>query len=305
MTQYIIKKLLLMIPLLIGLTLIVFLILHLAPGDPVDLMVGPNVTPEVYENVRNKLGLDKPLYVQYFTFLKNVLRGDLGTSILKNVPVKDLIAERFPITLKLGVLSLLVSFAIAIPIGIQAAKYRNTPVDYLSMTFALVGISIPTFGFGLTLLYIFAYKLRWFPVSGHDTLLHLVLPVFTVGLTDAAVTARMVRSSMLEVMGEDYIRTARSKGLSEKVVMNKHALKNALISVITLLGMRMGWILGGSAILETVFSIPGLGRLMVDGIFSRDYPVVQGSMLVLGVSVLVGNLIADILYALVDPRIKY
>jgi ABC-type dipeptide/oligopeptide/nickel transport system permease component len=294
-----------MIPLLIGLTLIVFLILHLAPGDPVDLMVGPNVTPEVYENVRNKLGLDKPLYVQYFTFLKNVLRGDLGTSILKNVPVKDLIAERFPITLKLGVLSLLVSFAIAIPIGIQAAKYRNTPVDYLSMTFALVGISIPTFGFGLTLLYIFAYKLRWFPVSGHDTLLHLVLPVFTVGLTDAAVTARMVRSSMLEVMGEDYIRTARSKGLSEKVVMNKHALKNALISVITLLGMRMGWILGGSAILETVFSIPGLGRLMVDGIFSRDYPVVQGSMLVLGVSVLVGNLIADILYALVDPRIKY
>jgi len=305
LTQYIIKKLLLMIPLLIGLTLIVFLILHLAPGDPVDLMVGPNVTPEVYENVRNKLGLDKPLYVQYFTFLKNVLRGDLGTSILKNVPVKDLIAERFPITLKLGVLSLLVSFAIAIPIGIQAAKYRNTPVDYLSMTFALVGISIPTFGFGLTLLYIFAYKLRWFPVSGHDTLLHLVLPVFTVGLTDAAVTARMVRSSMLEVMGEDYIRTARSKGLSEKVVMNKHALKNALISVITLLGMRMGWILGGSAILETVFSIPGLGRLMVDGIFSRDYPVVQGSMLVLGVSVLVGNLIADILYALVDPRIKY
>jgi len=294
-----------MIPLLIGLTLIVFLILHLAPGDPVDLMVGPNVTPEVYENVRNKLGLDQPLYVQYFTFLKNILRGDLGTSILKNVPVKDLIAERFPITLKLGVLSLLMSFAIAIPIGIQAAKHRNTPIDYLSMTFALIGISIPTFGFGLTLLYIFAYKLRWFPVSGHESLWHLVLPVFTVALTDAAVTARMVRSSMLEVMREDYIRTARAKGLSEKVVLNKHALKNAFISVITLLGMRMGWILGGSAILETVFSIPGLGRLMVDGIFSRDYPVVQGSMLVLGASVLLGNLIADILYAVVDPRIKY
>ena len=294
-----------MIPLLIGLTLIVFLILHLAPGDPVDLMVGPNVTSEVYENVRNKLGLDQPLYVQYFTFLKNILRGDLGTSILKNVPVKDLIAERFPITLKLGVLSLLMSFAIAIPIGIQAAKHRNTPIDYLSMTFALIGISIPTFGFGLTLLYIFAYKLRWFPVSGHESLWHLVLPVFTVALTDAAVTARMVRSSMLEVMREDYIRTARAKGLSEKVVLNKHALKNAFISVITLLGMRMGWILGGSAILETVFSIPGLGRLMVDGIFSRDYPVVQGSMLVLGASVLLGNLIADILYAVVDPRIKY
>lgn len=294
-----------MIPLLIGLTLMVFLILHLAPGDPVDLMVGPNVTPEVYENVRNKLGLDKPLYVQYFTFLKNVLRGDLGTSILKNVPVKDLIAERLPITLKLGVLSLMVSFAIAVPVGIQAAKHRNTPVDYLSMTFALIGISIPTFGFGLTLLYIFAYKLRWFPISGHGSFWHLVLPVFTVGLTDAAVTARMVRSNILEVMGEDYIRTARSKGLSEKLVMNKHALRNALISIITLLGMRLGWILGGSAILETVFSIPGLGRLMVDGIFSRDYPVVQGSMLVLGASVLFGNLIADILYAAADPRIRY
>ena len=294
-----------MIPLLIGLTLIVFLILHLAPGDPVDLMVGPNVTPEVYENITKKLGLDRPLYVQYFTFLKNILRGDLGTSILKNVPVKDLIAERLPITLTLGVLSLLVSFAIALPIGIQAAKHRNKPVDYLSMTFALLGISIPTFGLGLSLLYIFAYKLRWFPVSGYGTLKHLVLPVFTVGLTDAAVTARMVRSSMLEVMGEDYIRTARAKGLSEKVVMNKHALKNALISIITLLGMRIGWILGGSAILETVFSIPGLGRLMIDGIFSRDYPVVQGSMLILGASVLFGNLIADILYAVVDPRIKY
>ena len=294
-----------MVPLLIGLTLIVFLILHLAPGNPVDLMVGPNVTPEVYENVTRKLGLDKPLYVQYFNFLKNILKGDLGTSILKNVPVKDLIAERFPITLKLGVLSLLLSFAIGIPIGIQAAIHRNTPVDYLSMTFALLGISIPTFGLGLLLLYFFAYKLRWFPVSGHESIKHLVLPVFTVGLTDAAVTARMVRSSMLEVMGEDYIRTARSKGLREKVVMNKHALKNALISIITLLGMRIGWILGGSAILETVFSIPGLGRLMIDGIFSRDYPVVQGSMLVLGASVLVGNLIADILYAVVDPRIKY
>jgi peptide/nickel transport system permease protein len=305
LTKYILRKLLLMIPLLIGLTLIVFLILHLAPGDPVDLMVGPNVTPEVYENITKKLGLDRPLYVQYFTFLKNILRGDLGTSILKNVPVKDLIAERLPITLTLGVLSLLVSFAIALPIGIQAAKHRNKPVDYLSMTFALLGISIPTFGLGLSLLYIFAYKLRWFPVSGYGTLKHLVLPVFTVGLTDAAVTARMVRSSMLEVMGEDYIRTARAKGLSEKVVMNKHALKNALISIITLLGMRIGWILGGSAILETVFSIPGLGRLMIDGIFSRDYPVVQGSMLILGASVLFGNLIADILYAVVDPRIKY
>ncbi len=305
MIKYIARKLLLMIPLLIGLTLIVFMIIHLAPGDPVDLMVGPNVTPEVHENVRKSLGLDKPLYIQYFTFLKNILKGDLGTSILKRVPVSELIVECFPVTLKLGIMSLILSFAIAIPIGIQAAIHRNTPVDYLSMTFALLGISIPTFGLGLLLLYFFAYKLGWFPVSGHESFKHLILPVFTVGLTDAAVTARMVRSNMLEVMGEDYIRTARAKGLNERVVINKHALKNALLSVITLLGMRMGWIFGGSVILETVFSIPGLGRLMIDGIFARDYPVVQGSMLILGASVLTGNLIADILYAVVDPRIKY
>lgn len=299
------RKLLLMIPLLLGQTLIIFLILHLAPGDPVDLIVGPNATPEVYENVRISLGLDKPLYIQYFNFLKDIFKGDLGTSILKDVPVTELIAERFPVTLKIGILSLILSFAIAIPIGIQAAMHRDTPVDYLSMVFALVGISIPTFGFGLLLLYFFAYRLRWFPVSGYESLRHLVLPVITVGLTDAAVTARMVRSNMLEVMDEDYIRTARAKGLDERTVMYKHALKNALLSIVTLLGMRIGWIFGGSAILETVFSIPGLGRLMVEGIFARDYPVVQGSMLVLGASVLVGNLIADILYAVVDPRIRY
>ena len=305
MLKYIIKKLILMIPVLIGMTIVIFMILHLAPGDPVDLIVGPNATPEVYENISRSLGLDKPLIVQYFTFLKNILKGNLGTSILQNRPVSELIAERFPVTFKLGIYALLLSFIIALPIGIKAAIKRNTPTDYISMTAALIGISMPTFWFGLLLLYFFAYKLGWFPISGYGTSKHLVLPIITVGLTDAAITARMVRSSMLEVIRQDYIRTARAKGLHERIIMNKHALKNALIPIITLLGMRIGWIFGGSVILETVFSIPGIGRLMVDGIFSRDYPVVQGSMLVLTASVLVGNLIADILYAVVDPRIKY
>lgn len=305
MLKYIIKKLIMMIPTLLGLTIIVFMILHLSPGDPVDLIVGPNATPEVYENIRGSLGLDKPLLVQYFKFLGNTLRGDLGRSILQQRPVLDIIIERFPVTLEVGLYSLLLSFIIAIPIGIIAAVKRNTAVDYLSMSAALVGISMPTFWFGLLLLYLFAYKLGWFPISGYGTWKHLILPIITVGLTDAASTARMARSSMLEVIRQDYIRTARAKGLKEKVVMNKHALKNAMIPIITLLGMRIGWIIGGSVTLELVFGRPGLGRLMVDAIFSRDYPVVQGSMLLLTASVMIGNIISDVLYAIVDPRIKY
>jgi peptide/nickel transport system permease protein len=305
MLKYIIKKLLMMIPILLGLTIILFLILHLAPGDPVHLVVGPNVTPEVYENVRRSMGLDRPLIIQYFDYLSNLVKGDFGSSILQHRPVADIVLERFPITIGLGVRALLLSFLIAVPVGIIAAVNRNKSADFIAMTFALVGISMPTFWFGIILLYFFAYKLGLFPISGYGTWKHLVLPVITMGLTDAAVIARMMRSSMLEVIGQDYIRTARAKGLREKVVTNKHALKNALIPVITLLGMRMGWIIGGSVTLEIIFSIPGLGRTMVDSIFSRDYPVVQGSVLILATSVMISNLIADILYALVDPRIRY
>ncbi len=305
MLKYIIKKIILMIPVLIGLTIIIFLILHLAPGDPVDLIVGPNATPEVYENIRRDLGLDKPLLTQYMVFVGKLLKGDLGDSILQRRPVMDMIIQRFPITLEVGVWALILSFVIAIPTGILAAVNRNSTLDYAAMTFALVGVSMPTFFLGLLLLYFFAFRLGWFPVSGYGTWRHLILPVIAIGVTDAAVTARMVRSSMLEVIGQDYVRTARAKGLDENKVINKHALKNALIPIITLLGMRMGWIMGGSVILEIVFNRPGIGRLMVDAIFSRDYPVVQGSMLLLTASILLGNLIADILYAVADPRIKY
>lgn len=305
MIKYIIKKLILTIPVLIGLTIIIFLMLHLSPGEPVDLIVGPNATPEVYESVRRDLGLDKPLITQYLIFIKNAVRGDLGRSILQKRPVIEMIKQRFPVTLELGFWGLLLSFSIAVPTGIIAAINRETKVDYVAMAIALLGISVPSFFLGLMLLYFFAFRMNMFPISGYGTWRHLILPAITIGLTDAAVTARMVRSSMLEVLGQDYVRTARAKGIVENKVIYKHALKNALIPVITLLGMRIGWIMGGSVILEMVFNRQGLGRLMVDAIFARDYPVVQGSMLVLTASVLLGNLIADILYAVVDPRIKY
>jgi len=303
--KYILKKIIMMIPVLIGMTIIVFLILHLSPGDPVEMIAGPRASPEVYNNIRTHLGLDQPLIVQYAVFIKNILKGNLGVSILQHRPVIDLIKERLPITLDLGLSVLVVSFLIAVPIGIIAAVHRNTWADYLVMSGALVGISMPTFWFGLILMYIFAYKLRWFPIAGYGTWKHLVLPVVAMSLNDTAITARMVRSSMLEVIKQDYIRTARSKGLAERVVIYGHALKNALIPVITLLGLKIGWILGGSVVIEIVFNRPGIGRLMVDSIFARDYPVVQGSMLVLTTTIILGNVLADVLYAVVDPRIKY
>lgn len=305
MLKYAIKRTILAIPVIISMTIIVFLILHLSPGEPIDLIVGPNITPEVYESIRHKYGLDQPLIVQYFKFLGNLLRGDFGKSILQQRPVSEIIKQRLPITIRLGVTGFILSVVIAIPLGILAAVNRNTPIDYTCMTGAMLGMSLPTFWFGLLLLYFFAYKIRIFPVSGYGTWRHLVLPAFALGLTDAAITARMMRSSMLEVLKQDYIRTARSKGLAEKIVVYQHALKNAMIPIVTLLGMRLGWILGGSVVLETIFSIPGLGRLMIDSILSRDYPVVQGSMIVLTSAIILGNIFADILYAVIDPRIKF
>ncbi len=305
MLFYLIKRIISKIPILFGMTIIVFLILHLAPGDPVDMIVGPNVTPEVYQNIRTQLGLDKPLIVQYFKFLTNIFQGNLGESILQGRPVLEIIKERIPVTFTLGITILIISFGLAIPAGIIAAINRNTWKDYLCMSGALLGMSMPTFWFGLLLLYFFAYKLRLFPISGYGTWKHLVLPALAMGLTDAAITARMVRSSMLEVIRQDYIRTARSKGLARPVIIYQHALKNALIPIITLLGMKIGWVLGGSVFLEVIFSRPGIGRLMINAIFARDYPVVQGAMLVLTTSIILGNMLADLLYAVIDPRIRF
>ncbi|MDN5276423.1 MAG: peptide/nickel transport system permease protein [Clostridiales bacterium] len=305
MLKYIVKRIVLMIPVVTVMTLIVFSIFYFAPGDPVSRIAGPNVTPEVYESIRRKYGLDQPFIIQYLRFMKSVIEGDLGVSILQERPVIEMIKERLPVTLEIGLLGFLITFLIAIPAGVIAAVKKNTMVDYLCMSGTLLGTAIPTFWLGMLLMYFFAYKLRWFPISGYGTIRHLILPSFAIGLTNAAITARMVRSSMLEVLKQDYVRTARSKGLLEKVVIYRHALKNALIPVITLMGLRLGWIIGGSVALEIIFSIPGIGRLMVDSILARDYPVVQGSMIVLTSSIILANILADILYAIVDPRIRY
>jgi peptide/nickel transport system permease protein len=305
MLKYIVKRIFLMIPVLIVMTLIVFSIFYFAPGDPVSRIAGPNATPEVYERIKHKYGLDQPFIVQYSRFAQSVVEGDLGVSILQDRPVIEMIKERLPVTLQIGLLGFLLTFVIAIPAGVMAAVKKNTAVDYLCMSGSLLGIAIPTFWLGMLLLYVFAYKLRWFPISGDGTIKQLILPSFAIGLTNAAVTARMVRSSMLEVLKQDYVRTARSKGLFEKIVIYRHALKNALIPIITLMGLRLGWILGGSVALEIIFSIPGIGRLMVDSILSRDFPVVQGAMIVLTSSIILANILADILYAIVDPRIRY
>jgi ABC-type dipeptide/oligopeptide/nickel transport system permease component len=305
MLKYIVKRIVLMIPVVTVMTLIVFSIFYFAPGDPVSRIAGPNVTPEVYESIRRKYGLDQPFIIQYLRFMKSVIEGDLGVSILQERPVIEMIKERLPVTLEIGLLGFLITFLIAIPAGVIAAVKKNTMVDYLCMSGTLLGTAIPTFWLGMLLMYLFAYKLRWFPISGYGTIRHLILPSFAIGLTNAAITARMVRSSMLEVLKQDYVRTARSKGLLEKVVIYRHALKNALIPVITLMGLRLGWIIGGSVALEIIFSIPGIGRLMVDSILARDYPVVQGSMIVLTSSIILANILADILYAIVDPRIRY
>jgi len=303
--KYIIKRIALMIPVIIVMTIIVFMIFYFAPGDPVSRIAGPNVTPEVYESIKQKYGLDKPFIVQYLKFAKSVIEGDFGISILQGRPVIEMIKERLPVTLQIGLLGFLITFVIAIPAGVIAAVKKNTAVDYLCMSGTLLGIAIPTFWLGMLLLYVFAYKLRWFPISGDGTIKQLILPSFAIGLTNAAITARMVRSSMLEVLKQDYVRTARSKGLFEKIVIYNHALKNAMIPIITLMGLRLGWIIGGSVALEIIFSIPGIGRLMVDSILARDYPVVQGAMIVLTSSIILANILADILYTVVDPRIRY
>lgn len=304
MLSYIIRRLLFMVPVFLGVTLVVFLMLHLAPGDPVILIAGEQTTPEAYKQIREELGLNRPLYEQYFSFLQGLLRGDLGMSLLRRRPVAELIKEAMPVTIELSLAGLVVSYLIGVPVGILSAVKRDSLLDQAGMVAALVFVCVPTFWLGLFLMYIFSVQLRMFPVSGYGGWYYLVLPSLALGLGGAALTARLTRSSMLEVIRQDYIQTARAKGLPGYLVVFKHAFKNALIPIITLLGLRLGWLVGGSISLEIVFSRPGMGRLMVNSILSRDYPVVQGVTLVLAACVMLGNLLADILYAAVDPRIR-
>jgi peptide/nickel transport system permease protein len=303
--QYAIRKVLLSIPTFFIVSVIIFSMIHLTPGDPVLMMVNPLSSKETIHQVRVELGLDKPLYIQYVSFMKRILTGDLGKSLYTHERISDMILQRLPNTLTLGIASLIFTFVLSIPAGVISAVRRRTAIDHICVVLSLIGLAVPQFWLGLILILLFSVKLGWFPVAGYTDLKHLVLPAITLGAYGTAITARLTRSSMLEVIRKDYIRTARSEGIDEKTILYKHALKNALIPIISLFGLQLGWLVGGAVMVEYVFNRPGLGRLLVESIYLRDFPVVQVAILYLVISVILANLVADILYALVDPRIKY
>ena len=305
MTAYLIKRFLLAIPVLLLTALLVFSALHLAGGDPVMLLVHPTAPDYVREAVRVKMGFDKPLPVQFATYMSHVLRGDLGRSILSRRQVSELILEKLPVTVELGVASLALAYLLSIPLGAIAALNRNSFYDWSSMILALIGVSMPGFWLGLILIFTFAVHFRWFPPTGHASLKHLVLPALALGLPRVGRIARITRSSLLEVVGQDYIRTARAKGLAERAVVLRHALRNALIPIISLLGLDLGYIVGGSVVIEHVFARPGIGDMMLRAIYSRDFPVLQGSMFVLALAIILANIIADVAYVIIDPRIRH
>jgi len=303
--QYIARRILLAVPVLIFVSIFVFSVVHLAPGDPVRMMVNPKMGQEVIQAVREKLGLDRPLHIQYLLFMKRILMGDLGRSLYTRQKISSMILQRLPNTIILMMAGLLLSYLSAVPLGILAATHRGSPLDYMSMSIALVGIAMPQFWLGLLLILAFSISLGWFPVAGYGDFKHLVLPAITLAASVMALVARVMRSSMLEFLSKDFITTARAKGLLEPIIVYKHALRNALNPVIALFGLDFGWMLGGAVMVEYIFNRPGLGRLMVESIYMRDYPVVQVLILVLAASVILGNITGDILLSIVNPKIRY
>jgi peptide/nickel transport system permease protein len=303
---YIAQRLLSAVPVIVGVTLLVFLMLHLVPGDPAAQMLGEMAVSEAaILNLRQQLGLNDPLHVQYGNFLASALRGELGVSILARRTVGEMIGTNLPSTLSLTLAGLAIAFLIGGVLGILAAVYQNSWIDRLSMTFAILGVSMPSFWLGLLLIFVFALRLGWFPATGSGGLERLVLPAITLGVAGAAVISRMVRSSMLEVMRQDYVRTGRAKGLTEARVVFKHVLRNALIPVLTIVGLEFGRLLSGTVVIEVVFARPGIGRLLVDAILKKDFQVVQGVVLVSAIFYLLVNLIVDLSYSFIDPRIRY
>lgn len=305
MTAYIIKRSLLAVPVLIITALLVFLALHLSPGDPVDVIVGPIAPQHIRDRVRTQLGLDKPLPVQFIIYMGNIVRGDLGQSILSKRPVSELIVQKLPITAELGLAAFIVAYLLSIPLGAIAALNRNSFFDWFTMVLALIGVSIPGFWLGLILIYTFAVNLKWLPPTGYDSLKHLIMPALALGLPRVGRIARITRSSLLEVIDQDYIRTARAKGLGERAVVLRHALRNSLIPIISLMGLDLGYIVGGSVVIESVFARAGIGDMMLRAIYSRDFPVLQGGMFVLALAIILGNIIADLTYMIIDPRIRH
>lgn len=304
MHKYIFKRLLLLIPVLLGVTFIVFTIMSFTPGDPAQLILGENAPPEAIEELRAEMGLDDPFLVQYFRFVGNALRGDFGRSYRTKRPVFTEIFARFPNTLVLTVVAVAIAVAIGIPVGIISATKQYSLMDSISMIGALLGVSMPNFWLGSMLILGFAVGLGWLPFAGFEGASSIILPAITLGTGAAAIITRMTRSSMLEVIRQDYIRTARAKGVAEKKVINKHALKNALIPVITVVGLQFGYLLGGAVLTETVFSWPGVGRLLVEAIRQKDTPTVLASVVFMATTFSFVNLLVDILYAYVDPRIR-
>lgn len=312
MTKYIIRRLLLFVPALIGVTILTSSLIYLSPGDPARLMLGPQARTEAIVQLREEMGLDKPFYIRYFDWMSKVFRGNLGRSLQRNENVGDMILNRVPATLQLAFFALIVALAIAIPTGVLSGLYPNSVFDNIARLFAVFWISMPSFWLGLVLLLIFSLNLNWLPISGQGGpmwtatgILHIILPAFALGARRVAILTRLIRSRMMEILQEDYIRTARSKGLPERLVVYRHAFRNVLIPVITVLGLQIPWLFSGSVIIEKVFAWPGMGRMLVDAVFKRDYPVVQGSILVFAIIVMALNLTVDLTYAYIDPRIKY
>lgn len=293
-----------LVPVMLGVTLIVFTMMHFTPGDPAKIMLGESAPEAEVIKLREELGLDDPFLVQFGRYVFNAVQGDIGRSYTTNRPVAIEIMERFPSTLKLAALGVLVSVSLGIPTGIISATRQYSLFDNIAMVAALLGVSMPNFWQGLMLILFFSVQLKWFPSSGFSTPSQMVLPALTLGTSSAAIITRMTRSSMLEVIRQDYIRTARAKGQAESIVINKHALNNALIPIITVIGLQFGYLLGGAVLTESIFSIPGVGRLMVESIKARNFPVVQGGVLFIAITFSFVNLLVDILYAFVDPRIK-
>lgn len=323
MISYLVKRLLMLVPLFIGITLITFVVIHLAPGEPVEMQMAmnPKVTAAARERLRAFYGLDQPLHVQYARWLSRLARFDFGRSFAPDHrPVIKKIKERIPITLSLNLISLIIEFGLAIPIGILAAVHRNTLLDKGTTVFVFLGFSAPTFWVALILMYLFGVKLGWLPISGlhslgsdalsspawfFDLAKHLIIPVSVAAFGSLAGLSRYMRSEMLDVLRQDYITTARAKGLPERTVIYKHALRNALLPVITLVGFSVPGLIGGSVIFETIFGIPGMGQLFFQSVMARDYPLVMGLLVITSVLTLLGNLLADLCYALADPRIRF
>jgi len=303
--RYLVRRLALTIPVLLGVATLVFALIHLIPGDPAQAMLGETAAEEDVEALRRRLGLDRPLLEQYGAFLRGLAHGDLGTSLRTNEPVAKAILDRIPATLELAAAAMTVAIGVAIPLGIVAAVGRGTLVDHAATTLALTGISIPNFWLGPLLAIVFAVELGWLPVSGRGTLAHLVLPAISLGAALAAILARMTRASLLEELREPYVLAARARGASRARAVLRHAFRNSLIPVVTLVGLQFGAVLTGAVITETIFAWPGIGRLLIQSIGFRDYPVVQGCILFIAATYVGVNLLTDVVYGVLDPRIRY